>query len=196
MSTQDIHNEQELLQCIAKGDEKAFTLFFHNYYSKLHAIAAQYVKNEFWADEIVQDVFTDVWTKKNDLPEIDNPAGWLHRLTRNKSIDRIRRAKSEIKAQYALQVISLHHENSVLIENREQLYTLLEQAIEQLPAQRKSVYKLRYQEGLSLDQVATRLQISRNTVRNYLVLALDDIRRYLLAHADLYAVFWVLLSFF
>ena len=185
------YNERDLFALIAGGDEEAFTVLFRRYYPILYANALSYLKSEFWAEEIIQDVFVIVWKNKEQLTDIQNPAGWLHRLVWNKAIDRTRRRTAEVKAQYTLQQITEAATDALREDQRERLLIALENAVDQLSEQRKKVYLLRYKEGLGLEEIAKKLQLSRNSVRNYLAEAMKQIRAYLLQHVEFYLFCWV-----
>lgn len=196
MSENNLHIDNDLFQRIAEGDKAAFTTIFNNCYPLLHTIAFRYLKSEFWADEIVQEIFTDIWRSRQKLANIENPGGWLHRLVWNKSIDHIRRSEAEVKAQYTFKVATMNDGNSEWLENKERIHELLEEGVALLPPQRKLIYQLRYQDKLSLVDIAKRLQLSRNTVRNHLSLIVNDLRNFLLANTDFYLILIALLSFF
>ena len=196
MSGQSPYNDKQLLTRIVEGDESAFENLFHHYYKSLYSSALRYVKSEFWAEEVVQEVFIFVWRDRAKLTGIENPLAWLRRLVWNKAIDRIRQQEKEMKAQYTLRVLTQAATDMHPDDQREKLLVALDEAIEQLSPQRKSVYLLRYQEKLSLDDIAQRLDLSRNSVRNYLVEAQKKIREYLLQHVDLYMVLWLCHHFF
>ncbi|SDD26353.1 RNA polymerase sigma factor [Niabella drilacis] len=185
------YSEKDLFFLVAGGDEQAFAALFRRYYPILYKKALSYLKSEFWAEEIVQEVFVIVWKGKEQLVDIQNPAGWLHRLIWNKAIDRIRRRGAEVKAQYTLQQITEVATAALPADQREELLTALEKAVNQLSEQRKKVYLLRYKEDLGLEEIAGKLQLSRNSVRNYLAEATRQIRAYLLQHVDFYLVYCV-----
>lgn len=205
MSIDQTHNSKHLFTLIAEGDAAAFTTIFRTYYPVLYRSAFRYVKSEFWAEEIVQEVLTTVWSNREKMAIIDNPDGWLHRLTWNKAVDRIRRQEVEIKAQYALQLLVKDAGGAANVNDvsdkemhayREKMYRILDTAIIQLSPQRQAIYRLKYEEKLTLEEIAGRLQISRNTARNHLALAMDDIRSFLQRNADIYTVCWLCFHFF
>jgi RNA polymerase sigma factor (sigma-70 family) len=151
-----LHNEAELLREITEGNEQAFTAVYQHYHQVLYAYAFRYLKSEFWAEEVVQEIFAYLWTEKNNLSAIQNLGGWLRRLVWNKSVDRIRRQKAAVKAQYALQAFLQQNTEATNLPN-ERLFTLLESAVNNLPPQRRIIYELKYKQKLSLDQIADKL---------------------------------------
>lgn len=172
---------------IADGDGAAFTELFKEYFEQIKWNALKMLKSEFWAEEIVQEVFTQVWTSRSKLAEIESPAAYLFKITANRCLDRIRRQELEIKMQYLVNK-TLQKEANTFQENSYDLRLiekLIKEAIKQLPKQGKLVFELHRNEGFSYQEIADQLQISKNTVRNHMVKALHFIRLYLQEKGEL-----------
>ena len=196
MNSTPTHTDTQLFQLIAGGDQVAFADLFHRCYSDLYTSALRYMKSEFWAEEIIQEVFITVWNDRAKLTAIENPSGWLHRLIWNKSIDRIRKRETEMKAQYAWKYIAENAGEGLSEDQWEKLLSALHNAVNLLSPQRKAVYQLRYEQGLSLEEIAQKLQLSRNTVRNHLAEAMKTIRAHMLQNVDFYIFCWFCYNFF
>lgn len=156
------------------------------------------LKSEFWAEEIVQEVFTQVWTSRSKLAEIESPAAYLFKITANRCLDRIRRQELEIKMQYLVNK-ALTREANTFQENSYDLNLiekLIKEAVQQLPAQGKLVFELHRNKGLSYQEIADQLQISKNTVRNHMVKALHFIRSYLRNKGELTLLLFSVWYFF
>lgn len=98
----------------------------------------------------------------------------------------MRKQEREVKMQYWLaQQADTSGEGKEPSIYSDELHVLLEKAVALLPPQRKEVYKLKYQERLSYDEISARLNLSKNTIRNHMSRALEDIRAYLVQHAGL-----------
>ncbi len=97
-----LYNEKELFSQIARGDVSAYTIIFDNYFDRLRWRALKLLKSEFWAEEIVQDVFMTLWNNRENLIDIDTPSSYLFTMTSNRCFDRIRRQKLEIEMQYVV----------------------------------------------------------------------------------------------
>jgi RNA polymerase sigma factor (sigma-70 family) len=137
LNNNDLYNIKELFIRIAEGDGAAFTQLFRNYFEQLKWNASKILKSEFWAEEIVQEVFMQVWTNREKLAEIESPAGYLFKITANRCIDRMRRQELEIKMQYIVSK-ALHKETDTVQENLYDLdliERLIREAIQRLPEQ-------------------------------------------------------------
>ncbi len=165
----------------------------------LYAYILKITKSDFWAEELVQDVWTQVWLNRRKIATLEDPVAYLHRMARNRSLDWIRRNKLELTWQYYLQ----RHMESAADTTTEQIahdqvHRLVQEAIHALPEQRKRIFELKYRSGFSYEQIGAVLQISKNTVRNQMVSALRSIREHLQQHGDLllFAALMILFSFF
>jgi RNA polymerase sigma-70 factor (ECF subfamily) len=183
---------------IADGDGAAFTELFQCYFEQVKWNALKLLKSEFWAEEIVQEVFMQVWADRGKLAEIGSPAGYLFKITANRCIDRIRRQELEIKMQYLVSK-ALHRETNTFQENLydlDQTEKLIKEAIQLLPEQGRLVFELHRNEGLSYQEISSRLHISKNTVRNHMVKNLHSIRSYLQDKGQLYLLLFSVWYFF
>lgn len=173
--------ERALFERIGKDDPKAFQELFDSYCHKLKWHAFHIIKSEFWAEEVVQDVFTNLWAARESLAEIENPGAYLHKMTGNRCLDRIRRHRLEMEMQYIASAV-VHGGSSAFQEGQYDLQLIklyIKEAIDVLPEQRRLIYLLQQEEGLNYQQIADRLQLSRNTVRNQMSKSLQAIRSHL-----------------
>ena len=100
-----------------------------------------------------------------------------------------------MKAQYAWKYVAENAGESLSEDQWEKLIAALHAAVDLLSPQRRAVYELRYKEGLSLEEIAQKLQLSRNTVRNHLAEAMKIIRAYMQQHVDFYVFCWFCYNF-
>ncbi len=170
------YTEAERWRRLSTGDEDAFRRLFHQYTPSLYLSVLQIVKQEQVAREIVQEVFFKVWQKKEAFATIEQPAGWLFRVASNLSINFLRKQA----AQYRW-MESMKKNESFTNETLEQLsfkdlQQIVHEAIDHLPPKRKLIFQLSREQGLSHAEIAGKLNISRSTVKNQLVIALSFIQ--------------------
>lgn len=185
MDNKQLHTDQALFRKIAGGDAGAYHAVFELYYDRLRYNALRFLKSEFWAEEVAQEVFLQLWDERENLSAVENPAAWLYRIVSFKSINLLRRQERALKVQYAIQ-LSSQSAQSTQINNFDfaLVQKLVREAIAYLPEQQRRVYLLREEEGCSYKEIAARLEISPNTVHNHLARSVQSIRNYLLAHGD------------
>ena len=150
---------------------------FRELYFKYHPVAfrvAMYIsKNPEEAEDVVQEVFLKLWESRENIPEIQNPEAYLVRVTRNLAIDKLRDSKKE---RETILELTLNDPDSVESPEMEQLRKVLEEMVSQLPPKCRLVFSLSRFEGLSNDEIAAYLDISKRTVETQISLALKAFR--------------------
>jgi RNA polymerase sigma-70 factor (ECF subfamily) len=173
--------ERELLYRIAQSDEAAFTEIFHHFSPRIWLFVVKKAKSESIAEEIVQEVFLKLWVKKEMATGIDDLASFLYTMAANKLYDHFKKVAGDSRKleNLWLQVQQAAITNPIeeAMDLRESMH-IINQAIEQLPPQRKKIYQLNRIEGLSYEEIAQKLNISKSTVSNQLVEANKFIREY------------------
>ena len=167
MSTANLHNEQELLQRLASGDEDAFTTIYRFYSSTIFNTAMIFLKDEAESQEIVQEVFVRCWEYREKMRAVRSLRNYFFIATRNRVFDQLTRNIRTKKALLGLrEQISSSSEDSIpqLLQQKEYSY-LIEQAILELPPQQKQVYRMAEEQALSYDEIAAQLSLSKFTVK-------------------------------
>lgn len=175
----DISMEAKYLERLGRDDHKAFDALFTLYHPKVKSFLFGFVKNEDLASDMTQDIFFKVWVNRETISKVQSFKAYLFRMARNMIYDYY--DHSLIEEKYVLKQQELNGElYSNMIE--EELYArelslLIDISIEQMPTQRKRVFLMSRKEGLSNDEIATRLNISRRTVENHITKALQELRK-------------------
>jgi RNA polymerase sigma-70 factor (family 1) len=168
------NNEQDDLM------KQLFNELFREHEHKLYAFVAKIFRSDAQAKDIVQDVFLKLWTIREQLHEIENMDAFLYRLTENRVYDYLRATATREKTRQELWQRIQHTNDSTTIPLEvKEYHHLVQQAIEQLSPQRKTVYLLSKEEGLKQQQIAEELRLSPHTVRNHLAEAFRSIRSYM-----------------
>lgn len=157
-----------------------FNTIFREHEYKLHTLALRLTKSDQYAKDIVQEVFLKLWERRDRINEIENLEAWLYRATENKVIDFLRKASADNRLKKAIwhNLQEILNDTSAQVEARE-FNSLIQKAIDQLPPQRKIIYRLNREKGLNYQEIADELHISRHTVKNQLHESLKFIRGFL-----------------
>ncbi len=165
--------DRYLFTAIQKGNEHAFEILFKSYYRDLVQVANQIVKENSVADELVGEVFFNIWSKRENIKLNTSVLGYLIVATRNHALNYLKQQK---KIHVAIEEIS----ESVADTTQDPVQQLIndenwnfwQQTINKLPPQRQKVFRMNKLEGLSYAEIACRLSISEKTVRNQVQTAL------------------------
>ncbi|MGN6417976.1 MAG: RNA polymerase sigma factor [Pseudobacter sp.] len=181
MEIEVLHNERELFSQLSLGDETAFTRVFHFYSRRLYPWLLKKTKEPAAAEEIMQDTFLKLWVNRERLAGIENREGYIYKIAANLILDHFRKLAMEHnilnRFQYS-KAGAVEASTQSTVDLRE-TQKIIDQAVYQLPQQRKLIYTMR-QKGMSYDEIAAQLGLSANTVRNQLISAGKFIRGYLM----------------
>lgn len=150
-----------------------FEEIFKRYYSELVVYLCKFVGEISVAEDIVQEMFCELWDKRDKSQVISNIRAFLFRSVRNAAINYLtRKKKLTVELSRAMENDLVFSEDLETIERDRKLYLL----IERLPDQRKKIFKMCYFENLHYKQVAEKLNISVNTIKTQMGRALADLR--------------------
>ena len=184
----DINLESKYLEGTWKGDHKAFDMTLHPIQSKTKALLNRFIKNRDEASDMTQDIFYKIWTNRETISKVDSFKAYLFRMARNMIYDYYEHSLIEENYQQKEQRRSTYDD---LIE--EELYArelslLIDIAVEKMPPQRRNIFIMSRKDGLSNEEIAQRLNISKRTVENHMTQALAELRKIVIIH---FAVFFL-----
>nr|WP_236023419.1 sigma-70 family RNA polymerase sigma factor [Chitinophaga chungangae] len=165
-----------MLLRIAEGDEQAFASLFMTWATPLAAIAMRILKNEYARQEVVQEVFIKVWLNRDKLGKVEHLGAWLRKITINQSLLALQRHAASDKRLAELRLTQDELQEQANTLELKETRRLVHEAIESLPAQRRTIYRLNRVEGKTTKEIAQELQLSHGYVRNALSAALAAIR--------------------
>ncbi len=169
--------DKKTIRRFKEGDAQAFDLIYHQYSKKMYFFTLGLVKDEEISKDLVQEVFINLWEKK-EMVNLDlNFDNYIFTIVYNSIRKFFRKKALESK------VLDHIHKNSPeLIETADgtliynELLEIASKTIESLPHRRKSVYKLSKQEGMKIKEIAGKLNISSRTAENHLSRALKYLK--------------------
>lgn len=170
-------SEVKHIEALSRGDRKSFELLFLFYQPKLVYFITGFIKDGELARDMAQDIFLSIWNNREKLLEIKSFKAYLFRMGKNAICNHYDRVLVVEKFEIAQLARPLQTENPEEGLFAEELKTLIEITVSQMPQQRKLIYQMSRTEGLSNDEIALRLNLNKRTVENHLTLALADIRK-------------------
>jgi len=172
--------EEDVLSKLAKDDRKAFEHLFKTYYTELCRFALKYVRNEIASEEIVQEVFINIWERRSELNINSSIKAYLYTAIRNRSFNYIKLQLPKEQKKTDVEVLSTFEANDNEEELRmEDLKAYVSEAIETLPKKCKAIFVMSRNAGMTYKEIAEELEISVKTVENQIGLALKKLREQL-----------------
>ena len=171
-------DSRNLLENIAQGDNEAFKTLFEMFYPKVKVFLVKFLKDDKAAEDIAQDIFVKLWSLGPTLPTIKSFNTYLYRMTRNAAINYLRNRHTSLEVNEVQILDENDVENEYYRKEKELLIKLI---VDQMPEQRKRIFTMSRYQGLSNDQIAKSLGLSKHTVENNISLALKELREVMLA---------------
>lgn len=177
-------HETARLKAIKKGNIQEYELLFREYYQPLLSYAKSILKSKAEAEEIVQDIFFGLWKNKKKLNIHTSFSSYLYRAVHNNCLQLLKKEKRKLNYQQDQRHFNPHESMSpgeILQYN--ELYETINNAVDELPENCKTIFKLNRFQGLKYSEIAEKLAISIKTVEANMTKALKHLRR----HMDEYA---------
>jgi len=171
-------SDRQLADQIKKGQTYAFDQLFDRYSQPLYWFGKSLLKNREDAEEVVQEVFFRIWKKRDELDERRSFQSFLFSIAYNLIVDQFRQwVKDKEHEQFLIKQAQQNYLNPRNELEYKELKKQVNKAITEMPEQRKKIYQLSREEGLSYKEIAGRLHIKPKTVENHINLALKYIRK-------------------
>jgi len=178
-------NENEILLRIAQGDEQAFRVLFDRYSRRLALHVFHLTDSAEIAEEVVQDSFLKIWMGREALVHVRDFSAYLFVISRNQALNALRSIARERRRR---QDWALTHQEGNAIGDPDSLqghyFTLIDEAVRQLPPQQQKVYLLNRHDRLSYREIAAEMDLSPETVKKYLQLAIGSISDHVRKNLD------------
>lgn len=178
-------NETDEIIRLNHGSEDSFSIFYYRYHQKIYANILRVVQSPEYAEEILQDVFLSLWQNRHRIDKDKPVAGWLFVVSFNKAMDFVKKKLRE-HIEFVADYESLFQDIQDVEETDEivaEQIRILEEAIDHLSPRKKEVFRLYRYEGYSKERVAEALDLSINSVTEYLKQANKSIKQYVAGHS-------------
>jgi RNA polymerase sigma-70 factor (family 1) len=163
--------------------EERFKTLFDLYKKPVHDYIRKITGSHEVAEEITQVVFIRFWKRMGSYDQIENIDYYIFRIARNECMRYFKKAAVETQLFKELQLRMTTGSNNITeYINYRETEAILNKAIASLSPKRQKVYLLSRRQGFRMEEIAAEMKLSYNTVRNHLVEALRQIRKYYLQH--------------
>jgi RNA polymerase sigma factor (sigma-70 family) len=179
--TKTLIDDTQLWTDLKAGDEKAFSVLFERHYEQLVRYGNSFSNDSDKIQDCVQDVFADIWLYKNNLGETTNVKAYLlssvrKRISRLQERDRIFNKITSTDVVNFLFDFSIEHQLINDEVTADKVYQL-NKLINLLPSRQKEALYLRYNQGLSVEQIAELMDVNYQSANNLLHRAVLNLRK-------------------
>lgn len=170
--------DAQLLARLRAGDERALEAVFRSHYAAMCAVVRRIVFAPDVAEELVQDVFFKLWSKREQLAEIDALKTYLYRAARNTALNHLRRQKLEhaFEERELAKGEPVGNDSGSDSASTSEVERAVRAAIQRLPERCREIFLMSRDGGLTYGQIARELGISIKTVETQMGRALKSLR--------------------
>lgn len=180
MTELNILTDHQLIELLRKDDRSAFTEIYNRYAKSLTNFAVSNYKlfDLTDASDVLHDLFAWLWVERRRVEITGSLKNYLFTAIRNRMIDHIRKNSSKLRYAAFLQALEESYAHSALqhLEAKD-LKQFLENSLAKLSPRVQEIYNLSRKEHLSIKEIAERLAISEQTVKNQLTTALNYLKK-------------------
>lgn len=178
MSAYHTIDDSRLVAMLKQDDRQAFSIIYKRYAAPLYRFARRNIQVKEDCEELVQDVFKDIWERRARLKAIASVNAYLFRMMRNKVVRYLQRSVARRKYEEHFQLFEAVFYQDDDSETAHALSEMIEHGLSQLPERCRLAVRLRLDENLSNGDIAKRMNIQKDTVENYMVTALNHLKAY------------------
>lgn len=161
------NKNKDICTRLRHGDQNELKRFFDERYSMFVSFALNYIANRHVCEDIVQEAFLEYWDNRGKFNSLVAIRAYIYKIIRHKSLNYLRHQR--IVGLYEQQVNEKNIESkSYFLDNilKEEANNIISNSINQLPPMARKVMMLSL-EDMSNEEIAQRLGLSMNTVRNH-----------------------------
>lgn len=172
------YTDEDLLLKISVGDVDAFDELFRRYYGKTLAFVSGITGDEFASSTIVHELFVRLWLRRDKLSDIRQFSNYLFVSSRHAALHALRQS---VQTQdvgpllYKLDIADTPVDERLYLQ---QVLQVVLRKIARMPPQRRRVFEMSRRDGMSNQEIADRLHLSRRTVENHIASALAELKEY------------------
>lgn len=170
-------SDLELVELLRTGNQNAFAEIYERYFGLLYLHAYNRLRDKDEAKDLVQELFSHLWSKRATLEPKTNFANYLYTWVRNRVLNII--AHKQVEEKYKAALPGWISGTEALTDHRvreRQLAAIIEREIRALPPKMREVFELSRKSNLSYKEIAEKLNLSEQSVRSHVKNALKILR--------------------
>ncbi|MGO4772323.1 RNA polymerase sigma-70 factor [Flavobacterium sp. W22_SRS_FK3] len=164
-------------------DETYYKELFYSLYPRLVGYSLNFVKDDFAAEEVVENVMLLLWENRVKFEKVNDIKSYLYKMVKNESLSYIKNKQKSVELDHHLSEEDTVDFDFAILE--EEVYATLLEALHSLPLKCKEVFELSCLEGMKYKDIAEQLNISVNTVKSQRARAIELLKEKLINHPEL-----------
>jgi RNA polymerase sigma-70 factor (family 1) len=171
------YSDADLTQLLKLGDRIAFTEIYNRYKLVLHNHAWNKTRSTIDTQDAIQEVFSNLWTKRENIQIGSNLSGYLYTSVRNHILNLF--TKKQVQDKYINSIQQFSHHKTALTDYRvreSMLRDVIEKEIAELPPRMREVFELSRKQHLSHKEIAVIMGTTEQTVKKQVSNALKHLR--------------------
>jgi RNA polymerase sigma-70 factor (ECF subfamily) len=177
------YTDIEIIAFIREGNVLAFQELYLRYWKELFYAASRKIGRKEDAGDVIQEIFTELWFRKEKLHVHDSVSGYLHTILKFKIFDFYHQASRQ--ETHSLAVVpeeEVMEESTASMLHVKELQEIVDEEVKNLPGRMREIFVMSREQGMTAEEIAQTLSISVQTVRNQLSTSLKKIRFTLSQH--------------
>ncbi len=186
--------ERTYLERLRKGSYKDFTKLYELYVSRLYAFALGLTHSDVLAKDIVQETFVKVWIRREQIDLDMSFRSFLFTMAKNQLLNEFRRQANGPLFLEDIVFNESGEEGETYIERKlsfEEFNHRLELAKQKLSPRQRELFELNKEQGLSIGEIAAKMSVTEQSIRNQISQALHVLRKELGSYAILFSLFFI-----
>jgi len=185
------YRDTDAIASLKAGDPAAFTAIYEHYSERLTGFASSKLFNLNDTRDIIHDIFVKLWEDRVNLRIERNLEAYLFAMVRHRVIDKIRKNISH--ERYAAMLSTLEVSQHPDVEQKiavDELDKKFRKSVDKLSPRVKEIFLLSRNEELSIQEIALKLNLSEQTVKNQITYALKHLRNALTTFSITMLLLW------
>jgi len=179
-----LFRDTELWQLLKQGNEKALAVLMDRYYSQLYYYGLRLSGDEEFTEDCLQELFVDLWLKRNSLGEVALIKPYLLKALRRRLLRKGSLAKKTdllSEEEYLFALVLSPEDLIIAAQHAQTTHQNLEEALNQLPPRQKEAIYLRFYENLSYEEIAQIMTVTVPYLYELIHKATRSLRKFMTA---------------
>jgi RNA polymerase sigma-70 factor, ECF subfamily len=173
--------DTELMQAVGQGDKQAMQVLFARHNVRIYRFALRFVNDEAMAEDLVSEVFLEVWRQAQKFEARCQVSTWLLAIARNKALSVLRRKSTEEMDDDVAEFVEDTSDNPEVVMQKRQRTEIMLACIKQLSPAHREIIDLVYYHEKTIEEVAKIIDIPLNTVKTRMFYARKRIAELMVA---------------